>query len=153
MSEYIAAIAGRGIAATVVSLLLAQPTVLRAQQDVVVSARIQVPARQLALADSGKLALVLRISGLSEAERRALRANKIAIVGVNGMRYVPSAVIVTPSEEARRSLLAQYTDMARGRVEEPQYLFLVPRGATAFELCLPSRDPIPFTAAVSLSRK
>lgn len=153
MSEYIAWMAGRWIAAALLSLVLAPPTLLRAQQGLVVSARIQAPAFKLSSADSGKLELLLRISGVSETRRRALKANEITIVGVNGMRYVPSAVILTSNEEARRSLLAQYTDLARGRMDEPQYVFLVPRGATAFELRLPSRDPIPFTAAVSLVRR
>jgi hypothetical protein len=153
MRPYVTFNAPRWGVALVLSLALVQPRVLRAQGGVVVSARIHLPSDPLARPDSGQVTLLLRINGLSQGQRRDLKAGQIAIVSASGMSFTPRAVILSSGAEMRRDLLARYTDKAQDRVEEPQYLFLVPRGATTFELRLPSRDPIPFTASPSLVRR
>jgi len=145
--------ARRWSVALVVSLALIQPRAMHAQGGVRVSARVQLPSAPLGYPDSGQMTLLLRIAGLSEGQRRDLKAGQIAIVSTSGMSFTPRAILLSSGAETRGSLLARYTDMARGKVEEPQYLFLVPRGATTFELRLPTLDPIPFTASISLARR
>lgn len=136
----------------VLAVALARPVALFAQQPSVASAVVKWASRPLAAgADSDKVLLRLKIVGLDEDQLRKLKG-QIVVVDGNNRSYPLRGIILGRRDTTRSILFGSYWQPTTERAAEREFMFLVPRGQTAFELQLPSHRPVPFKAVISLKR-
>ena len=143
MTDFIARCANR-LALVTFAVALSSGT-MAAQGDVKVSAWMS--GRPITTgADSGKVVLVLKISGISDAAVRNIKPDQVVLRAESGRVYLPFGVPSPIPSTASASVVATFY-----RVEVKsagQYFFLVRPGGFRYELWLPGHRPVSFAASL-----
>ena len=119
---------------------------LEAQGDVKVSAWISSRPITAAGADSGKVVLAVKISGMTEVALRSLKPDQIALRSESGRVYSPFGSPSPIPPAASANVVAHFYRAEASSAG--QYFFLVRPGGFRYELWLPGRRPLSFAASL-----
>lgn len=127
-------------------------TVLEAQQPFGATARISSRVLTVIGADSGKVMLALKLSGIPEIGLRNLKREQVVLVDDRGRSYTPSMMAVGSPVARPTSLLAAYMQPPQENLADRQYIFFVPPGSRTFELRVGTMKPVSITPVIGFPR-